>query len=216
MISILKNEVERLRPASEDIAARTALFLATGGKIEEGPASGYIPKPITYKTQMPPAPKPFVRRRVEAVPLPLDREDVREQARLKLVEHMRQLSATHTQTEAAAALGISRRNVYKHATMNDITFKKPERGGANNNYRRDQMGERDAKYAERIRAFLELGLTRRQCCGKLAINNKAFERIIAAHGIDYPKARRGSTSCAAYPAPSNANVKPGSDCRPAE
>ncbi|KRP84851.1 MULTISPECIES: hypothetical protein [Pseudomonas] len=197
MISILQNEVERLRPASEDIAARTALFLATGGRIEEGPASGYVPKPITYKTQMPPAPKPFVRRRVEAAPLPLDREDVREQARLKLVEHMRQLSATHTQTEAAAALGISRRNVYKHATMNDITFKKPERGGANNNYRRDQMGERDAKYAERIRAFLELGITRRQCCGKLAINNKAFERIIAAHGIDYPKARRGSTSCAA-------------------
>ncbi|MGL6090622.1 MAG: hypothetical protein ACRC07_11325 [Pseudomonas paracarnis] len=197
MISILQNEVERLRPASEDIAARTELFLATGGKIEEGPASGYVPKPITYKTQMPPAPKPFVRRRVEAAPLPLDREDVREQARLKLVEHMRQLSATHTQTEAAAALGISLRNVYKHATMNDITFKKPERGGANNNYRRDQMGERDAKYAERIRAFLELGITRRQCCGKLAINNKAFERIIAAHGIDYPKARRGSTSCAA-------------------
>lgn len=197
MISILQNEVERLRPASEDIAARTALFLATGGRIEEGPASGYVPKPITYKTQMPPTPKPFVRRRVEAAPLPLDREDVREQARLKLVEHMRQLSATHTQTEAAAALGISRRNVYKHATMNDITFQKPERGGANNNYRRDQMGERDAKYAERTRAFLELGITRRQCCGKLAINNKAFERIIAAHGIDYPKARRGSTSCAA-------------------
>lgn len=197
MISILQNEVERLRPASEDIAARTALFLATGGKIEEGPASGYVPKPITYSNQMPPAPKPFVRRRVEAAPLPLDRDDVREQARLKLVEHMRQLSVTHTQTEAAAALGISRRNVYKHATMNDITFKKPERGGANNNYRRDQMGERDAKYAERIRAFLELGITRRQCCGKLAINNKAFERIIAAHGIDYPKARRGSTSCAA-------------------
>ncbi|MBJ2224953.1 hypothetical protein [Pseudomonas sp. MF7451] len=197
MISILQNEVERLRPASEDIAARTALFLATGGKIEEGPASGYVPKPITYSNQMPPAPKPFVRRRVEAAPLPLDRDDVREQARLKLVEHMRQLSVTHTQTEAAAALGISRRNVYKHATMNDITFKKPERGGANNNYRRDQMGERDAKYAERIRAFLELGITRRQCCGKLAINNKAFERIIAAHGIDYPKARQGSTSCAA-------------------
>lgn len=197
MISILQNEVERLRPASNELAAAVEQFLATGGKIEEGPASGYVPKPITYKTQMPPAPKPFVRRRVEAAPLPLDREDVREQARLKLVEHMRQLSATHTQTEAAAALGISRRNVYKHATMNDITFKKPERGGANNNYRRDQMGERDAKYAERIRAFLELGITRRQCCGKLAINNKAFERIIAAHGIDYPKARRGSTSCAA-------------------
>ena len=197
MISILRNEVKRLRPAHDELAAQMAEFVASGGEIEVAPPTGYKPKPITYSNQMPPAPKPFVRRRVEAAPLPLDREDVREQARLKLVEHMRQLSATHTQTEAAAALGISRRNVYKHATMNDITFKKPERGGANNNYRRDQMGERDAKYAERIRAFLELGITRRQCCGKLAINNKAFERIIAAHGIDYPKARRGSTSCAA-------------------
>ena len=197
MISILKNEVERLRKSSNELAAQVAEFVAAGGEIEEAPPYNYKPKPITYSNQIPPAPKPFVRRRVEAAPLPLDREDVREQARLKLVEHMRQLSATHTQTEAAAALGISRRNVYKHATMNDITFKKPERGGANNNYRRDQMGERDAKYAERIRAFLELGITRRQCCGKLAINNKAFERIIAAHGIDYPKARRGSTSCAA-------------------
>lgn len=34
MISILQNEVERLRPASEDIAARTAVFLAAGGKID--------------------------------------------------------------------------------------------------------------------------------------------------------------------------------------
>ena len=57
--------------------------------------------------------------------------------------------------------------------------------------------ERDAKVAERIKAFKELGISRRQCCGKLAIGNKAFERIIAAHGIDYPKARKGSTSCAA-------------------
>ncbi|MGN8104679.1 hypothetical protein [Pseudomonas sp. 22072] len=196
MISILQNEVERLRKSSNELAAQVAEFVAAGGEIEEIKPPP-PPKPVVYVPQEPPAPKPFVRRRVEAAPLPLDREDVREQARLKLVEYMRQLSATHTQTEAAAALGISRRNVYKHATMNDITFKKPERGGANNNYRRDQMGERDAKYAERIRAFLELGITRRQCCGKLAINNKAFERIVAAHGIDYPKARRGSTSCAA-------------------
>ncbi|MEJ5280649.1 hypothetical protein WH299_15375 [Pseudomonas sp. MYb541] len=63
--------------------------------------------------------------------------------------------------------------------------------------RREADEARDAKYAERIRAFLELGITRRQCCGKLAIGNKAFERIITAHGIDYPKARRGSTTCAA-------------------
>ena len=51
MISILQNEVERLRPASDELASAVEQFLAAGGKIEEGPASGYIPKPITYSTQ---------------------------------------------------------------------------------------------------------------------------------------------------------------------
>ncbi|AZF37746.1 hypothetical protein C4J88_2966 [Pseudomonas sp. R4-39-08] len=195
MISILQNEVERLRGASDELAAQVAQFLAAGGVIEEGPSSGYIPKPITYSTQMPPAPKAFVRRRVEAEALPLDRDDLRTQARLKLVEQIRQLGVTHTQTEVAAALGVSRRLIYNHAARHDITFKAPTRGGARNLLRKEVDEGRDAKLAERIRAFLELGISRRQCCGKMEIGNKAFERIIAAHGIDYPKARQGSTSC---------------------
>lgn len=197
MISILHNEVERLRPAQEELAAQVAEFVAAGGQIEEGPASGYIPKPITYSNQMPPAPKPFVRRRVEAEALPLDKDDIRTQARLKLVEQIRQLGVTHTQTEVAAALGVSRRLIYNHAARYDITFKAPTRGGARNLVHNVVDKERDAKLAERIRAFMDLGISRRQCCGKLAIGNKAFERIIAANGIDYPKARQGKTSCAA-------------------
>lgn len=197
MISILRNEVERLRPAHDELVAQMAEFLARGGQIEEGPPSGYVARPITYSNQMPPAPKPFVRRRVEASPLPLDKDDIRTQARLKLVEQIRQLGVTHTQTEVAAALGVSRRLIYNHAARYDITFKAPTRGGARNLVHKAVDKERDAKYAERIRAFMELGISRRQCCGKLAIGNKAFERIIAAHGIDYPKAQRGSTSCAA-------------------
>lgn len=146
---------------------------------------------------MPPAPKPFVRRRVEAEALPLDKDDIRTQARLKLVEQIRQLGVTHTQTEVAAALGVSRRLIYNHAARYDITFKAPTRGGARNLVHNVVDKERDAKLAERIRAFMDLGISRRQCCGKLAIGNKAFERIIAANGIDYPKARQGKTSCAA-------------------
>jgi hypothetical protein len=197
MISNHLSMIEQLRPASEDLTAQVERFLATGGKIDVAKPLGYKPKPITYSNQMPPAPKPFVRRRTESTSLPLDALDVREQARLKLVEHLRQLSRTHTQSEAAASLSISRRNVYKHAKLNDITFKKPTRGGASDRHRQEQVEARDAKYAERIRAFLELGITRRQACGRLAIGNKAFERIIANHGIDYPKARQGCTSCAA-------------------
>ena len=197
MISILQNEVERLRPVSNELAAQVAEFVAAGGEIEEAPPYNYKPKPITYSNKMPPAPKPFVRRRVEADPLPLDKNDIRTQARIKLTEQIRQLGVTHTQTEVAAALGVSRRLIYNHAERYDITFKAPTRGGARNLVHNAVDEERDAKFAERIKAFKELGISRRQCCGKLAIGNKAFERIIAAHGIDYPKARQGSTSCAA-------------------
>ncbi|XVJ46843.1 hypothetical protein ACDZ94_20285 [Pseudomonas sp. UBT] len=197
MISNHLSLVEALRPASDELAAQVAEFVAAGGEIEKAPPYNYKPKPITYSNQMPPAPKPFVRRRVEASPLPLDKDDIRTQARLKLVEQIRQLGVTHTQTEVAAALGVSRRLIYNHAARYDITFKAPTRGGARNLVHNTVDKERDAKYAERIRAFMELGISRRQCCGKLAIGNKAFERIIAAHGIHYPKARQGSNSCAA-------------------
>ncbi len=94
-------------------------------------------------------------------------------------------------------MGVSRRLIYNHAARYDITFKAPTRGGARNLVHNVIDTERDAKFAERTRAFMELGISRRQCCGKLAIGSKAFERIIATHGIDYPKARKGSTSCAA-------------------
>lgn len=196
MISNHLSLVEALRPASDELSAQVAEFVAAGGEIKEAPPYNYKPKPITYSNQMPP-PKPFVRRRVEAAPLPLDKDDIRTQARLKLVEQIRQIGITHTQTEVAAALGVSRRLIYNHAARYDITFKAPTRGGAPNLVHNVIDTERDAKFAERIRAFMELGISRRQCCGKLAIGSKAFERIIAAHGIDYPKARQGKTSCAA-------------------
>ncbi|WLH82529.1 hypothetical protein [Pseudomonas sp. FP2338] len=197
MISNHLSLVEAMRPASDELAAQVAEFVAAGGEIEEAPPYNYKPKPITYSNQMPPAPKPFVRRWVEVAPLPLDKDDIRTQARIKLVEQIRQLGITHTQTEVAAALGVSRRLIYNHASRYDITFKAPTRGGARNLVHNVIDTERDAKFAERIRAFMDLGISRRQCCGKLAIGSKAFERIIAAHGIDYPKAQRGSTSCAA-------------------
>lgn len=197
MISNHLSMVEQLRPVSDELAAQVAKYLASGGQIEEAAPIGYKPKPITYSNQMPPVPKPFVRRKAEADALPLDKDDIRTQARLKLVEQIRQLGVTHTQTEVAGALGVSRRLIYNHASRYDITFKAPARGGARNLVHNVIDKERDAKFAERIRAFMELGISRRQCCGKLAIGSKAFERIIAAHGIDYPKARQGKTSCAA-------------------
>lgn len=197
MISILQNEVERLRPASNELAARVAEFVAAGGEIEEAAPYNYKPKPITYSTQMPPAPKPFVRRRVEAAPLPYAPINARADKRTKMIGKVAELAANHTQKQVSEILKVSRRTLCGITQEFGIKFKKAVRGGNQDPERQKQMEERDAQFAERIRAFMELGITRRQCCGKLAIGNKAFERIIAAHGIAYPKARRGSTSCAA-------------------
>lgn len=196
MISILKNEVERLRPAADELAAQIAEFVGAGGEIEVA-KSPPPPKPVVYVPQEPPAPKPFVRRRVEAAPLPYAPINARAEKRTKLIEKVAELAVTHTQSQVAELLHVSRRTLCGITQEFGIKFKKAVRGGNQDPERQKQMEERDAKFAERIRAFLELGITRRQCCGRLAISNKTFERIIAAHGIDYPKARQGSTSCAA-------------------
>lgn len=197
MISNHLNLVEAQRQASDELAAQVVQFLAGGGQIEEAAPYNYKPKPITYSNQMPPTPKPFVRRRVEAAPLPFAPLDVRVEKRRKKAEQAIALAATHTQSEVAEALSISRRTLLSMSQEYGFQFKRATRGGANGANRQEQMVLRDAKLAERIRAFLVLGITRRQCCGRLAIGNKAFERILAKHGIDYPKARQGSNSCAA-------------------
>lgn len=196
MISNHLSLVEALRPASDELAAQVAEFVAAGGEIEiaEPPPP---PKPVVYVPQDPPAPKPFVRRRVEAAPLPYAPINARAEKRTKLIEKVAELAATHTQSEVAQLLKVSRRTLCGITQEFGIKFKKAVRGGNQDPERQKQMEERDAQFAKRIKAFMELGITRRQCCGRLAISNKAFERIIAAHGIDYPKARQGSTSCAA-------------------
>lgn len=197
MISNHLSLVEALRPKSNELAAQVDQYLAAGGKIEEAEPIGYKPKPISYSNQIPPAPKPFVRRRPPAPPQPLSAQDIRHQERVKQLERIREMAPTHTQAEVVEALGISRRTLYNIAQAHNLTFKGAARGRLTGKDRVQDLKARDAKFAERIRAFLELGITRRQACGRLGIANKTFERIIADHGIDYPKARRGCTSCAA-------------------
>lgn len=197
MISNHLSLVEALRAKSNELAAQVDKYLAAGGKIEEAEPIGYKPKPVSYSNQMPPTPKPFVRRRPPAPPQPLSAQDIRHQERVKQLERIREMAPTHTQAEVVEALGISRRTLYNIAQAHNLTFKGAACGRLTGKDREQDLEARDAKFAERIRAFLELGITRRQACGRLGIANKTFKRIIADHGIDYPKARRGCTSCAA-------------------
>ena len=85
MISNHLSLVEALRPASDELAAAVDQYLAAGGKIEVAEPYHYKPKPITYSNQMPPMPKPFVRRKAEVnpLPVPLPRAKRHDQGRIR-------------------------------------------------------------------------------------------------------------------------------------
>ena len=201
---IISHELSMIQmnaPRSAELASNVEAFLSAGGAIQELASFKYAPPPIRHEPE--PSKRVAPRRRA-AGPNKFGRmtqRDIEREARAKeradLVERIRGLALTMTQSEVQQLTGINRRKLLTLSQDNGFTYKKPTRSGANDSARLEQVAARDARLAERIRAFLELGITRRQCCGRLAIGNKTFERIINAHGIDYPKAHQGSTSCAA-------------------
>ncbi|MGY2255071.1 hypothetical protein [Pseudomonas reactans] len=198
MISNHLSLVEALRPASDELAAQVEQYLAAGGKIDVAEPIGYKPKPITYSNQMPPAPKPFVRRRVQAAPLPVAPLDARNDKRAEKAEMVKALATTHTQAEVSGITGMTPRTLRDLAKDFGFSFKRSAHGGHYGEKWKAETVVRDAKYAERIRAFKELGISRRRVCGMLAISHGTLSRILEEHDIDYPKARQGKVdSCAA-------------------
>ena len=198
MISNHLSLVEALRPASDELAAAVDQYLAAGGKIEVAEPIGYKPKPIIYSNQMPPAPKPFVRRRVEPIesppPTPLE---IRQEQRRKRVDLVMQLAPTHTQSEVIEITGIGRRTLLAMSKEFDFKFKRSAHGGHNSPERKKALAERDAVLVERIKAYKELGISRRRVCVKLHITSGTLKRILEKYSIDYPKSRAGGQRCAA-------------------
>ena len=198
MISILQNEVERLRKSSNELAAQVAEFVAAGGEIEEAPPYNYKPKPITYSNQMPPVPKPFVRGRIEPfTPPPPSPLEIKQEQRRKRVEWVMELAPDHTQSEVIDITGIGRRTLLAMSKEFDFQFKRSSHGGHNSPARIKAAAERETILVERINAFKELGISRRRLCVKLKITGTTLIRILEKHAIDYPKSRAGGQRCAA-------------------
>lgn len=198
MISNHLSLVEALRPASDELSAQIAEFVAAGGEIEQAPAYNYTPKPITYSNQMPPAPKPFVRRRVEPIePPPPTPLEIRQEQRRKRVELVMLLAPTHTQSEVIEITGIGRRTLLAMSKEFDFKFKRSAHGGHNSPERKKALAERDAVLVERIKAYKELGISRRRVCVKLHITSGTLKRILEKYSIDYPMSAAGGNRCAA-------------------
>ena len=198
MISNHLSLVEALRPASDELAAQVEQYLAAGGKIEVAEPIGYKPKPITYSNQMPPAPKPFVRRRVEPMaPPPPTPLEIQQEQRRKRVEWVMELAPDHTQSEVIDITGIGRRTLLSMSKEFDFKFKRSSHGGHNSPERKKALAERDAVLVERIKAYKELGISRRRVCVKLHITSGTLKRILEKYSIEYPMSAAGGNRCAA-------------------
>ena len=197
MISNHLGMVEALRPASDELSARIAEFVAAGGKIDvvEPPPP---PKPVVYVPQEPPAPKPFVRRRTEpVVPPPPTPLEIQQEQRRKRVEWVMELAPDHTQSEVIDITGIGRRTLLSMSKEFDFKFKRSAHGGHNSPERKKALAERDAVMVERIKAYKELGISRRRVCVKLHITSGTLKRILEKYSIDYPMSAAGGNRCAA-------------------
>lgn len=101
------------------------------------------------------------------------------QDRMSLLKEARQLARTCTATKAAEIMGITRHRLVRLAEDYHIVFLPS---------RTETRAERDAASAERIRAFLAIGLTRRQAVMRLGLGYRVFKRVCDSHGIHYPGA----------------------------
>ncbi|WP_338571605.1 hypothetical protein V6L78_26960 [Pseudomonas canadensis] len=197
MISNNLSLVEALRPKSNELADQIAEFVAAGGKIDvvEPPPP---PKPVVYVPQEPPAPKPFVRRRAEpVVPPPPTPLEIQQEQRRKRVEWVMELAPDHTQSEVIDITGIGRRTLLSMSKEFDFKFKRSAHGGHNSPERKKALAERDAVMVERIKAYKELGISRRRVCVKLHITSGTLKRILEKYSIDYPMSAAGGNRCAA-------------------
>ncbi|WP_426214642.1 hypothetical protein [Pseudomonas sp. DWRC2-2] len=108
-----------------------------------------------------------------------------------------QLARTHTQSEVIDATGIGRRTLLAMSKEFDFKFKRSAHGGHNSPERKKALAERDAVLVERIKAYKELGISRRRVCVKLYITSGTLKRILETHSIDYPMSAAGGNRCAA-------------------
>lgn len=198
MISNHLSMVEALRPKSNELAHDIEAFLSSGGaiKVLEGPT--FEPPPPRHEP--PPRAKTVKPHKKAEAPKQhwldkmaqrdLEREEraaKREQEKADLLERVRKLAETMTHAQAEQQTGMARRTLQRFAIEGGFKFRPALKT------RRPQRisEEEDLKYAERIRAFKEVGLSRYQAMVQIGVTFKTFNRLLLKFDIDYPKARKG-------------------------
>jgi len=192
------NMVKELDPMRHELALLQADWLEKGGTIEVLPGPSFQPPPKRHE----PPPRKKVARHDKAPvaePVYLDKITQREiereeRARQRVkdkaeqISHIRKLAETMTYAEATLYTGIPVRRLMRIAVEGGFKFR-PAVVSGRSNLRPPAINDaEDAKNAERIKAFKELGLTRNQARERAGITHRCFVRLLEKFNIEYPRA----------------------------
>ncbi|MCU1758758.1 hypothetical protein NTD84_03355 [Pseudomonas sp. 14P_8.1_Bac3] len=192
--------IQMLDPQRHELALLQEAFLNKGGTIEVLQGPSFVPPPVRHE---PPrkispvrakAPEPAPRKLDKITLRELEREEraaARARERIEMVARIRKLAETMTYSQAVEATGFCLRTLQKIAV--DAGFKfQPAANNTSHNLKRHIPDEaKDANDAERIKAFMEIGLSRHQAMQQAGVGFKTFVRILDKFDINYPKRRAG-------------------------
>ncbi|MCY1300429.1 hypothetical protein D9M70_499920 [compost metagenome] len=183
MISHELSAVEANSRTSAMLAAQVAQFLATGGRIQDLGETETAPMPLRRELE----PAPRASRKARNVPPKeyMDREGRREAKRAELAPQVRVLAETLNISQIAARLGVSRRMLDTIGRDFHITYKPAPTGAQLAAMARDKV------FAERIGAFLKIGLTRRQALLRSELDYRVFNRVCKVYDLQFPATAEG-------------------------
>lgn len=194
------NMVKALDPDRHALAMKMEEFLNKGGAIEVLQGPSFVPPPARFEP--PPAvkvAKPVTKPAATDTPYmtKITRRDMEREERIAQramekadhIERISKLAKTMTYAQAIEQTGIPRRSLQRLAVEGGFQFLPATNSG---NTRKARItDEQAAKYAERINAFKEIGLSRNQAAIKLGVTFRTFNMLLTKFNIDYPKATRG-------------------------
>ncbi|WP_393922906.1 hypothetical protein [Pseudomonas fluorescens] len=165
MISILQNEVARLRPAANELAAQVQQYLAMGGEIHEGPAFGYRPESISLH-----------------YPADFQSATVKEESN-ELADRVRKLAETMTIDEVIVETGIPRGKLRGLGKRYRFSFKRAVgKWSAPNKV----QGEKEQALVQRIYECMDLKMTQNKAGKHIGISTTLLKRLIRDYKIPYP------------------------------
>jgi hypothetical protein len=167
MISNHLNDVEQRRQDASELSEQIAQFLAAGGKIN-------VPQPAPIK---------FTSTSERKHPPSFQRPKVKDETTAR-VARIREMAKTLTRNEICEREGIALATLKAIASKHGINFQVRQKTGTAPNKAPPDL---EARLVSEIRACIDGGMNRSQCCKALAISYNMLDRIVRDNKIDFPK-----------------------------